>query len=768
MVTTTITGIIEVITYRNIENGFFVCKARIQGHKQIAAITGNTPINLNVGEVINATGFWQNNMKYGMQFNAQHVQLMLPKSLIGIQKYLGSGAIRGIGPGFAKRIVEAFGERAMEVIETTPQELTKIRGINLARAEKISKHWQDGVRIREMMLFLQSHGVTVNFAMKIYNYYGDVAINILREDPYRMARDIRGVGFLSADKIAMNLGIPHDDQKRINAGMEHVLLTATTYGSCALPLSVLVEKAQDFLKVEKHLIEKAIQEAMLSKRLIAMRDEMFRCISIKAKERSDSILFCNEPFSAELLDNFGIDAFRQINPLIFFTPFFYIERNIAEKLSSMSYTSTPIFTDIVLEDALDELKKQYAIDLADLQKEAIRMLQHNKLLVVTGGPGTGKTTLIRAILRIVKILQQKLGYIKIKLAAPTGRAAKRISESSGAFASTVHRMLEFDPVQGGFKYNENNYLKCDMLILDEASMVDIQLMNAILKALSPMTTLIIVGDVDQLPSIGPGQVLSDIINSNVIPTVRLSHVFRQAAYSKIITNAHMVNNGKIPHLGVDESIQPADAKKSDFEFIAVDDDITAIAKLKHIVKSQTMDMSVQVLTPMQRGSLGVKAINPILQELLNENKNNCVEHFGSKYYVGDKVIQTENNYNKGVFNGDIGFITKIDNEEGELVIDFDDNEVTYEMSELDQISLAYAITIHKSQGSEYHTVIMPIMTQHFIMLNKNLLYTGITRAKKKLIMIGQKKAVAMAVKSNRCEKRYSMLQAWLVEKFGKL
>ena len=766
----TITGIIEIITYKNEDNGFFVCKVRVKGQKQLVAITGKTPVNLSVGEVISAMGTWQNT-KYGTQLNANDVQLMLPKSLVGIQKYLASGAIKGVGEGFAKHIVTKFGEKALDIIENNPEELTKIKGISAAKAEKISKSWQDGLKVREMMLFLQSHDVTVNFAAKIYKHYGDAAINILREDPYRMARDIKGVGFLSADKIAMNLGMQSNDKKRISAGIEHVLLTATTQGSCALPFNLLVEKAQEFLSVEKDMIEDVTQNLILSGRLVAMRDETFRCVSIKATDNIGTTIFSHEPAKSDLEPAFGMDEFRYINPLVFFTPFFHIERNIAEKLAHIYRTGKSIFSEITLEKALEELKEQHGIILADLQREAIEMLQYSKILVVTGGPGTGKTTLIRAILKISKILQQKLGYLKIKLAAPTGRAAKRISESSGAFASTIHRMLEFDPAQGGFKHNENNYLKCDLLVLDEASMIDVQLMNAILKALSQMTTVIIVGDVDQLPSIGAGQILSDIINSSVVPTVRLNKVFRQASHSRIITNAHMVNSGKIPYLGAkDDEEQKTQSRKSDFEFISADDDIATIAQLKQVITSQDVDVmkNVQILTPMQRGSLGVRAINPILQNILNDNRGSYIDHFGSRYYVGDKVIQTENNYNKNVFNGDIGFISQIDREEGEVIINFDGNDIIYELSEFDQISLAYAITIHKSQGSEYHTVIMPILTQHFIMLNKNLLYTGITRAKKKLIMIGQKKAIAMAVKSNRVERRYSMLQAWLIEKFGKL
>lgn len=750
---TTITGTIEILTYRNNDNGFFVCKVKVKGHKGNITITGATPINLSVGEVISATGTWQQNQKYGMQFSATNVQLMLPKSLSGIEKYLGSGVIKGIGPSFARHIVEMFGDKAIDIIESSPNELTKIRGISAEKADKIAKGWADNMKIKEMMLFLQSHDVTVNIATKIYNNYGEAAINVLRDNPYAMARDIKGIGFLSADKIAKNLGIEPHDEKRISAGIEHILVTATTSGSCALPISVLIDKTQELLLVEKILIEKAIYKSMSSDRIVAMIRDDSRCTTISPT--SEELFILNE----QTIDK---DQFLQIDPLIFFKPFYFMERNIAQKLYNISTTGSSIFSEIDIDSAINQLEEKFKIKLAEVQEEAIRRLKKSKVMVITGGPGTGKTTLINSIIKIAKLAQQKIGNIQIKLAAPTGRAAKRISESSGAYSSTIHRMLEFDPVRGGFKYNENNYLKCDLMVLDEASMIDTQILNAIVKALPPTVTLIIVGDVDQLPSIGPGQVLQDIINSDVITTVKLNQVFRQAQHSKIVTNAHMVNSGRIPFLSESDT-------KSDCQFISVNDDLEAIEQIKKIMASQPQDMvsDVQVLTPMQRGSVGVKAINPLLQGLLNKRgmKQPGIEHFGIKYAIGDKVLQTENNYNKGVFNGDIGFITKIDSEEREIIVNFDGFDVIYDMTELDQISLAYAITIHKSQGSEYHTVIMPILTQHFIMLNKNLLYTGITRAKKRLILIGQKRAIAMAIKNNKIEVRYSMLKSWLFKTF---
>jgi exodeoxyribonuclease V alpha subunit len=632
--------------------------------------------------------------------------------------------------------------------------LTKIRGISLEKANKIARGWSDNLKIKEMMLFLQSHDVTVNLARKIYNHYGDAAINILRDNPYVMARDIKGIGFLSADKIARNLGIEVNNPKRVSAGIEHILVTATTSGSCALPMSILIDKAQELLEVEKLLIEIEIHKSIQSERLIAMQRDDLYPTAILVKGDLEGFI-CN----GKLINN---DQLLQIDPLIFFKPFYFMERNIAQKLHDISLTGSSVFSSIDLDDVMNQLNQKFKINLADIQREAIQNLKTSKVMVITGGPGTGKTMLINSIIKIAKIAQSQIGNIKIKLAAPTGRAAKRIAESSGAYSSTIHRMLEFDPLNGGFKYNENNHLKCDLMVLDETSMIDTQIMNALVKALPKTVTLVIVGDIDQLPSIGPGQVLSDIINSEVITTVKLNHVFRQAQNSKIITNAHIINGGKIPFLGESDN-------KSDFEFISVEDDLQALEVIKQIMTHQSQEMigDVQLLTPMQRGSVGVKVLNPLLQTLVNKSgiKQPGIEHFGIKYCIGDKVLQTENNYNKGIFNGDIGFITKIDQEEGEIIVNFDGFDVTYEISELDQLSLAYAITIHKSQGSEYHTVIMPILTQHFIMLNKNLLYTGITRAKKRLILIGQKRAIAMAVKSNKTETRYSMLKSWLSKTF---
>lgn len=753
----TITGTIEILTYRNNDNGFFVCKVKVSGHKGNVTITGTTPINLSVGEIISACGTWQQNQKYGMQFHATEVQLMLPKTIVGIEKYLASGVIKGIGPSFARHIVEMFNDKAIDIIENTPSELTKIRGISLEKANRIAQAWSDNLKIKEMMLFLQSHDVTVNLARKIYNNYGGAAINILRDNPYVIARDIKGIGFLSADKIAKNLGIEPNNHKRISAGIEHILLTATTAGSCALPMSILIDKAEELLEVAKVLIEIEIHKSIQSERLVAIPQDNIRPTPILIEGNFDGFLY-----NGKLINK---DQLLQIDPLIFFKPFYLMERNIAEKLYHISTTGNPIFTSIDLDDAIDQLNQQFKINLADLQREAIKQLKYSKVMVITGGPGTGKTTLINSIIKIAKISLSQIGHTKIKLAAPTGRAAKRIAESSGAYSSTIHRMLEFDPVHGGFKYNDNNYLKCDLMVLDEASMIDIKIMNAIIKALPHTVTLVIVGDIDQLPSIGPGQVLNDIINSDVVTTIKLNQVFRQAKHSKIITNAHIINSGKIPLLNQSDH-------QSDFEFISVEDDIQALDELKRVMTDQSQEMvaDVQILTPMQKGSVGVKAINPLLQILLNKSGMDQpgIEHFGIKYCIGDKVLQTENNYNKGVFNGDIGFITSIDQEEGEVVINFDGFDVIYDISELDQITLAYAITIHKSQGSEYHTVIMPILTQHFIMLNKNLLYTGITRAKKRLILIGQKRAIAMAIKSNKVDTRYSMLKSWLAKTFNNL
>jgi exodeoxyribonuclease V alpha subunit len=710
-----IKGTIEVITYKNEETGFFVCKIKPQDSKDRIVITGKSSINLALGELLEVKGSWKSHPKFGLQLEASQVVVSLPKNLSGIAKYLASGLIKGVGPSIAKSIVERFQEKSLEILEKRPLELTAIKGISEEKAGRIGEAWQANIKVKELMMFLQSCGVTVGMARRLHKNYGEAAINILRDNPYLIAKDIKGIGFLSADKLAQSLGIAKDDSKRIIAGLDYALLEAINQGSCTLPYENLITKASELLGVATTLIEKTFSE-----------------------QQNTFILVKNQ----EVLERLDEEAVFTGNPLVFTKPFFFLEEKLAEKLVRIMKSGTSLFK------GLDDY--QGSLKLAPIQAEALKALATNKILIITGGPGTGKTTLVRAILEQVKRLISKGTNIRIKLAAPTGRAAKRLSEACHFPASTLHRLLEFKSEEGAFKYNENNYLPCDLLIVDEVSMVDLPLMKSVVQALSPHSNLVLVGDLDQLPSIGPGQVLADIIASGVVEVVRLKEIFRQAKDSHIITNAHKIKEGLIPFLG----------GRSDFIFLEAAEDQEAIDLLKKLVSEEK---DSQVLSPMQRGSLGVKALNPLLQTIVNPSQDKYLEYYGTKYYLGDKILQRENNYDKGVFNGDIGSIIRLDKEEGELEVDFDGWKVTYEAGDLDQITLAYAITIHKSQGSEYPTVILPIMTQHFIMLKRNLLYTGVTRAKNKLILIGQKRAIAMAVKSQRGDKRYSKLSAQLVK-----
>jgi exodeoxyribonuclease V alpha subunit len=628
--------------------------------------------------------------------------------------------IKGIGAHFAKRLVSAFGEKVFEVIEHRPDLLSTVEGIGKIRAQSICANWYDQKIIREIMVFLQSHGVSTSRATRIYKTYGEKAIEIVSENPYQLAKDIRGIGFISADTIAGNLGIAKNSLVRARAGVAHVLLEATSDGHCGLPKELLIQNSQKLLEIEKDLVELAIAEEIKLESLIT-------------------------------------DTLNDIDT-IFLASYYVYEKNIAKILLTLA--NSPVSwdkTDTTL--VIPLVEEELGIQLAESQKLAIGKALDNRLMVITGGPGTGKTTLVNALLKTLATKK-----LNIKLCAPTGRAAKRLSESTGMEATTIHRLLEINPAHGGFKRNEESPLLCDYLVIDETSMVDVPLFYSLLKALPTNSALLLVGDVDQLPSVGAGQVLKDIINSKVIATAQLTEIFRQAATSKIITNAHSVNQGILPNL------QPINNKDiSDFYFIEAEHGNDIINKIITMIKDRIPKrfnlnpiQDIQLLCPMQRGGAGARSLNVELQKVLNPNYSNGITKFGQIFAAGDKIMQTENNYDKETYNGDIGIIRSINEQDQEITINFYNRDVTYDYTDLDQITLAYATTIHKSQGSEYPAVIIPLTMQSYMMLRRNLIYTAITRGKKLVVIIGQKKALAMAIKNNTSSDRYSKLYEWLI------
>ena len=646
-----LSGTIERITYHNTDNGFCVLRVKVKGHKDLVTVTGSVP-SVSVGEYIKCIGIWHNDRNHGKQFKAYFLKSLPPNTLEGIERYLGSGLIKGIGAHFAKRLVSAFGDKVFEVIENKPDLLSTVDGIGKIRAQSICANWQDQKIIREIMVFLQSHGVGTTSATRIYKTYREKAIEIVSQNPYQLAKDIRGIGFISADTIAGNLGIAKNSLVRARAGVAHVLLEATSDGHCGLPKEILIQSSQKLLEIEKDLIELAIVEEIKLKSLVA-------------------------------------DTLNNIET-IFLTSYYVYEKNIAKILLTLA-KSPVLWNQIDTTEILPIVEKQLNIKLAKSQKLAISKALESKLMVITGGPGTGKTTLVNALLKTLAAKK-----LNIKLCAPTGRAAKRLSESTGLEATTIHRLLEIDPAYGSFKRNEESPLLCDYLVIDETSMVDVPLFYSLLKALPLHSALLLVGDVDQLPSVGAGQVLKDIISSRVISTVQLTEIFRQAATSKIITNAHSVNQGMLPNL------QPP-KEESDFYFIEAEHGDDIINKIITMIKDRIPKRfnlnpvhDIQLLCPMQRGRAGARSLNVELQKVLNPNYSKGILKFGQIFAVGDKIMQTENNYDKETYNGDIGIIRAINEQDQEITINFYNRDVTYDYTDLDQITLAYATTIHKS------------------------------------------------------------------------
>lgn len=708
-----VSGSVERVTFHSDESGFCVLRVKVNGHRDLVTVIGSAA-SITAGEFVECSGSWHNDKTHGLQFKSTFLKVIPPTTLEGIEKYLGSGMVKGIGPHFAKVLVKAFKEDVFNVIENEPERLKNLPGIGVKRIEKITSAWAEQKAIREIMVFLQSHGVGTGRAVRIFKTYGDLSIEKVTENPYRLALDIHGIGFKTADIIAGRLGIAPDSLIRAQAGVRHVLQELSGEGHCAAMWDNLVQESGKLLQIDTAILEKAVLAEIAAENLV--------------QEEIDG------------------------NPCLFLTPLQRAEVGVAGSIKRLLDGHTP-WGCVEPNKAIPWVEQKTCLTLSPSQQQAVKLALTSKLLVITGGPGVGKTTLVNSILLI---LQAK--GLKVTLCAPTGRAAKRLSESTRLEAKTIHRLLEFDPQNYGFKRNRENPLETQLLVIDESSMVDVVLMNRLLSAVPDNAGLMIVGDVDQLPSVGPGSVLTDIIDSEAVPTVRLTEIFRQAATSKIITNAHRINKGDMP-------LNAEGTELSDFYFIPGDTPEDIHAKLIQVVteripKRFNLDpiKDIQVLTPMNRGGLGSHSLNAELQSRLNSNSEPRVTRFGTTFSPGDKVIQTVNNYDKEVFNGDIGRICEIDSEEGTLVVEYDGREVCYEFSELDEVQLAYATSIHKSQGSEYPAVVIPLAMQHYSLLERNLIYTGTTRGKKLVIIIGQPKALAMAVKNKRATKRLTRLR----------
>ena len=710
-------GVVERVTFHSAETGFCVLRVKARGHRDLVTVLGSAA-DVHAGEHIQASGQWQQHREHGLQFRANFLQVVPPSSIEGIRRYLGSGLIRGIGPHLADRLVKAFGEGVFDVVERAPARLLEVDGIGKARLQRIISGWAEQKAIREIMVFLQSHGVGTSRAVRIFKTYGADAIPLVKENPYRLARDVRGIGFITADQIAQRLGIPKTSMMRARAGISYALLQAIENGDCGLPKAELLTLTQKLLEVEQGLLAEAL--------VLELADGSVVADTIKGQ-------VC-----------------------VFLPHLRHAEDAIATAIRHLQ-VGLPPWPAIDAEKAIDWVGARLGVTLAPGQRDAVVKALASKILIVTGGPGVGKTTIIRAILTILRAK----GVLPL-LAAPTGRAAKRLAESTGREATTIHRLLEFDPKGGGFVRCKELPLECNLLVLDETSMIDVPLMAAVLKALPQTAALLIVGDVDQLPSVGPGQVLADLIESGQLPVARLTEIFRQASASRIIVNAHRVNAGTMPELAAPEG-------DSDFYFVEAADANDAANKIVKVVADRITARfgldpirDVQVLCPMNRGAAGARALNLALQGALNAGESGtALERFGFTYRVGDKVMQIENNYDRAVFNGDIGFIAKIDHDEGEVSIDIDGRTVLYPFGELDEIVLAYATTIHKSQGSEYPAIVIPVLTQHYPMLQRNLLYTGMTRGKRLVVLVGQRKAVAIAVRGTQGRRRWSKLRELL-------
>ena len=708
-----LSGQIERVTYTNDENGYTIARVKVYGQRELVTIVGNI-VDPTPGAILKMSGEWSNHPRYGEQFKVVFYETAVPATVHGIEKYLGSGLIKGIGPVMAKRIVKLFGKDTLDIIENEAERLAEVSGIGKQRIDMIRRAWEEQKDIREVMLFLQSNGVSSGYASKIYKVYGKDSIKTVQENPYRLAYDIYGIGFLTADKIAEKLGFEQDSPLRAEAGLLYALHELSDEGHVYYPTANLIAKTAEMLQIDdKTLLKDALQRLNKEKRII--QDQL----------ESDGAV------------------------VSYLAGYYTAEVQAASRLLTLVRTPSNLRR-IAIGTAIDWAEKKAGLTLAEQQRKAVIAALSSKVTVITGGPGTGKTTILKCVLSICSALTPR-----IFLAAPTGRAAKRMSEATGYEAKTIHRMLVYDVKRKGFRKNENDPLECDILVLDEVSMVDLLLFHHLLKAVPRDARLILVGDTDQLPSVGAGRVLQDIIESHAVTVVRLNEIFRQAQTSTIVTNAHKIIQGQSLHF--------ENKAANDMFFIEKDTPEDILKSIIGLVKTRlprSFDLDpfydIQVLTPMNRGGVGTAKLNEALQEALNPN-NMQIERGSRIFRVRDKVMQIRNDYDREVFNGDIGVITNIDAENQELTVTIDRRPVIYDFADLDELVLAYAVSIHKSQGAEYPAVVIPVTTQHYVMLQRNLLYTGVTRGKRLVVLVGTKKALNIAIRNNKTMQRYSGL-----------
>jgi exodeoxyribonuclease V alpha subunit len=713
-----LTGIIERVTFHNPDTGFAVLRVQARGRRGLTTVVGQMPSAI-VGEYIQASGEWIQDRAHGEQFKAAELRCMPPNTVEGIEKYLGSGLVKGIGPHFAKKIVAVFGERTLQVIDESASFLKEVKGIGPRRIQRIRESWQEQKAVRDIMVFLQSNGIGTGRAVRIYKTYGDQAVELVRGNPYRLATDVWGFGFKTADELAGRLGIDRASPLRARAALRYVLQEASQEGHVGAPEEAIVRQTAEMTAIPEEIVRAAVE---------------------------------HERQSGDVVREPGGDE-----PWLYLKPLFLAEIGVARSVRKLRAGPHTLPAPDV-EAALGWVEKKMGLQLAVTQRDALRAATREKMLILTGGPGTGKSTIVRGILELFAAKNQRCA-----LCAPTGRAAKRLSETTGREAKTIHRLLEFDPVLGGFKRDAAGPLDLDLLVVDEASMVDMLLMYQLLRAVPAHACVVLVGDVDQLPSVGPGLVLADLIDSKTVPVVRLTEIFRQAGQSWIVRAAHAIKHGELP--------ESAPAGKGDFYFIEANAPEAVLERIIVMVRERIPARfgfdplrDVQVLTPMNRSELGSQALNLRLQEVLNPSGvGPQIQRFGWTFRTGDKVMQTRNNYQKEVFNGDIGRITALDETEREVTVEFDGRPVAYDYGELDELSLSFAVTIHKAQGSEYPAVVIPLHTQHFVMLQRNLLYTAVTRGKKLVVLVGNQKALEMAVQQQDTSRRYSALRRRLQE-----